>query len=68
MADQRLRGAIGSVVRPIRGGRVPGEIRILDGGEPVLLLAYASDPLDVGVRVQIVHSRGSRQVDVTRWP
>lgn len=55
-------------MRTIRGGRMPGEIRVIDGGEIVLLMAYCADPMDEGRRVRIVSSRGSRQVDVAPWP
>lgn len=68
MADPSHVGAVGTVVRPIRGGRLPGEIRVIDGGEVVLLLAYCADPLSEGQRVRVVHNRGSRQVDVAPWP
>ena len=68
MADQSIVGAVGTVTRAIRGGRLPGEIRVLDGGEPVLLMAFSEAPRDVGERVRVTHSRGSRQVDVGDWP
>ena len=61
-------GALGTVVRPVRGGRVPGEIQVVLAGEPTMLLAYCAEPLPEGVRVQVVGSRGSRQVDVEVWP
>lgn len=47
---------------------MPGEIRVIDAGEAVLLMAYCADPIDEGRRVRITHSRGSRQVDVAPWP
>lgn len=68
MADQSLIGKVGTVVRAVRGGGLPGEIRILDGGEPTLLMAYCEQPIDVDARVRVVGSRGSRQVDVAPWP
>ncbi len=61
-------GALGTVVRAVRGGRLPGEIQVVLAGEPTMLLAYCDEPLPEGVRVQIVRSRGSRQVDVETWP
>lgn len=61
-------GSVGTVVRAIRGGRMPGEIRVIDGGEIVLLMAYSPEPVPEGRRVRVVHSRGSRQVDVGPWP
>lgn len=68
VADQSIVGAVGTVTRPIRGGRLPGEVRILDAGQPVLLLAYSVDPRELGERVRVTHNRGSRQVDVAGWP
>lgn len=68
MSEQALMGKVATVVRAVRGGGLPGEIRVLDGGEPVLLMAFSEQPVDVGARVRIVHSRGSRQVDVAPWP
>ncbi len=61
-------GALGTVVRPVRGGRLPGEIQVVLAGEPTLLLAYSDEPIERGTRVQVMRSRGSRQVDVEPWP
>ncbi|WP_375502566.1 hypothetical protein [uncultured Jatrophihabitans sp.] len=68
MPDRSIVGALGRVVRPVRGGRLPGEIQVVLAGEPTLLLAYCDEPLAEGVRVQVVNTRGSRQVDVEAWP
>ncbi|WP_460605850.1 NfeD family protein [Jatrophihabitans fulvus] len=68
MADPSLVGALGTVVRDIRGGRLPGEIRVVDGGEAVLLMAYCERPLAAGARVRVTGGRGPRQVDVRPWP
>ncbi|MEO9138576.1 MAG: hypothetical protein ABI345_05860 [Jatrophihabitans sp.] len=56
------------MIRTVRGGRIPGEIRVLDFGEPVLLLAFCDVALEIGRRVKVTSSRGSRQVDVQPWP
>lgn len=68
VAERSLVGLLGSVIRPIRGGRLPGEIRVVMSGEAVLFLAYCEHPLEAGARVRIVAARGSRQVDVEAWP
>ncbi|MDQ2796607.1 MAG: hypothetical protein M3Y06_05510 [Actinomycetota bacterium] len=68
MANQSIVGAVATVTRTIRGGRLPGEIRVLDAGEPVLMMAYSVEPREIGERVRITHNRGSRQVDVSTWP
>lgn len=68
MADQSLVGMVGSVVRTVRGGRMPGEVRVVQAGMPILLMAFSEQELPVSSRVRVVHSRGSRQVDVEPWP
>ena len=68
MPDRSIVGALGTVVRAVRGGRLPGEIQVVLAGEPTLLMAYCDEPLERGVRVQVVGNRGSRQVDVAPWP
>lgn len=66
--DQSSVGKIGTVVRAVRGGGMPGEVRIVDAGEPMLIMAYCEQPLEVGSKVRVLRSRGSRQVDVAPWP
>lgn len=61
-------GALGTVVREIRGGKLPGEIRVIDGGEALLLMAYCEQPVAAGARVRVTGGRGPRQVDVRPWP
>jgi membrane protein implicated in regulation of membrane protease activity len=68
VVDQYLVGKLGSVVRTVRGGRLPGEIQVVNAGERDLYLAYSDEVLETGTRVKIVRSRGSRQVDVEAWP
>lgn len=68
MSEQSLVGMLGSVVRAVRGGRLPGEVRVVVAGAPELYIAYSEGALAVAARVRIVNSRGSRQVDVEPWP
>jgi hypothetical protein len=68
VAGQSLVGKIGSVVRAIRGGALPGEVRVVVHGLPHYLIAYSKDPVAHGVQVLVIHNRGSRQVDVEPWP
>jgi membrane protein implicated in regulation of membrane protease activity len=73
MADEDPRdevrvGMLGSVIRPVRGGRVPGEVRVVVAGMPRLYLAYCEEALDAATRVRVLRSRGARQIDVERWP
>lgn len=68
MSDQSLVGMVGSVVRPVRGGRLPGEVRVVVAGAPELYIAYSDGALAMAARVRVVNNRGSRQVDVVPWP
>jgi hypothetical protein len=67
VADEWLVGTVGRVVRAIRGEGLPGEVRVVDGGEIRMVLAFCAQPLEVGERVRIVRGRGWRQVDVVPW-
>lgn len=61
-------GAIGKVVRTVRGGRIPGEVRVVVAGEAKLFLAYADEEIPVDGRVRVRRGRGPRQVEVEPWP
>lgn len=67
MAGRGLIGKLGSVVIRIRGGDLPGEVRVVVGGLPHYYLAYCPQPVPVGVEVLIVATRGARRVDVEPW-
>jgi membrane protein implicated in regulation of membrane protease activity len=60
-------GLVGIVVSRVRGGRQPGEVRVVHGGIPHAYIAYAATPLAVGEQVLVINSRGARQVDVEPW-
>ena len=47
---------------------MPGEVRVVQAGLPIMLMAFSEQELPVSTRVRVVHSRGSRQVDVEPWP
>jgi hypothetical protein len=64
---QSLVGKLGVVVTAIRGGERPGEIRVVVAGTPHHYLAYAADPVAVGVQVLVINFRGPSQVDVEPW-
>ncbi|PZS13927.1 MAG: hypothetical protein DLM57_15655 [Pseudonocardiales bacterium] len=68
MTDQILVGKIGSVVRPVRGGSLPGEVRVVIQGIPHYYLAYCADAVADGAEVLVINNRGSRQIDVEPWP
>jgi hypothetical protein len=67
VAGQSLVGRIGSVVKAIRGGALPGEVRVVMNGMPHYLIAYCAEPVAHGVQVLVIHNRGSRQIDVEPW-
>jgi hypothetical protein len=60
-------GKLGLVVHRVRGGDLPGEVRVVHDGVSHDYLAYSPGPIDRGVQVLVVHDRGARQVDVEPW-
>lgn len=67
MTGQVLVGKVGSVVRAVRGGALPGEVRVVIEGIPHFYLAYCPDPIALHVDVLVINNRGSRQIDVEPW-
>ena len=61
-------GRTGTVVTGIRGGDLPGEVRIVVAGIAHYYLAYAATALPAGTDVLVINNRGARQVDVEPWP
>lgn len=68
MADQVVVGRVGVIATRVRGQELPGEVRIVMGGVPHMLLAFCPDPLERGQEVLVVADRGARRVDVEPWP
>jgi hypothetical protein len=64
---QSLVGKVGSVCVAVRGGELPGEVRVVVQGIPHYYLAYCAQPIAVGDHVLVINNRGSRQVDVEPW-
>jgi hypothetical protein len=56
------------VVLSVRGGTLPGEVRIVVEGIAHYYLAYAATMIPVGTDVLVINNRGARQVDVEPWP
>lgn len=67
VSSSSLIGRVGIVSEAVRGGKLPGEVRIVVQGLPHFYLAFCDEPLAVGRQVLIIHSRGSRQLDVEPW-
>lgn len=60
-------GLLGRVVTRVRGGELPGEVRVVVGGIPHDYLACSEHPLPVGTAVLVIGSRGARLIDVEPW-
>lgn len=60
-------GLMGTVVTRIRGGELPGEVRVLCAGLPHTYIAYAEAALPVGAHVLVINDRGARRIDVEPW-
>ncbi len=67
MTGQTLVGKVGLVTVRVRGGELPGEIRLVVQGIPHYYIAYCGRALAVGEHVLVVNSRGARQLDVEPW-
>ena len=67
VSSSSLVGRIGSVSQAVRGGALPGEVRIVVQGLPHFYLAYCEEALPVGQQVLVINNRGARQLDVKPW-
>jgi len=61
-------GKVGTVLSGIRGGDLPGEVRVVMEGIAHYYLGYAATALPAGAEVLVINNRGARQVDVEPWP
>ena len=61
-------GRVGRIVHGVRGGDLPGEVRLLVEGIAHYYLAYAAGPVPAGKEVLVINNRGARQIDVEPWP
>ncbi|MFI7602319.1 hypothetical protein [Actinoplanes sp. NPDC049681] len=68
MARQTVVGKVGTVSIGIRGGDLPGEVRVVVEGIAHYYLGYAATALAAGTEVLVINNRGARQVDVEPWP
>jgi hypothetical protein len=67
VTGQMLVGKTGRVCAAVRGGDLPGEVRVVVEGLPHYYIAYCVKPLAVGTYVLVINARGSRRVDVEPW-
>jgi membrane protein implicated in regulation of membrane protease activity len=67
VTGQTLVGRTGSVITRVRGGDLPGEVKVVVGGLPHYYVAYCTQPVPVGATVLVIHARGARLIDVEPW-
>lgn len=68
MRDVEVEGRTGVVMTRIRGGELPGEVRVSIRGGSEDFIAYSVDEIARGETVLVFSSRGDRAVDVVRFP
>jgi membrane protein implicated in regulation of membrane protease activity len=66
--DREVVGKVGMVVTRIRGGDLPGEVRVTVRGAHETFIAYSDTPVERHETVLVFHSRGNRAVDVEPAP
>jgi membrane protein implicated in regulation of membrane protease activity len=66
--DHEVVGKVGTVVTRIRGGDLPGEVRVTVRGTQETFIAYSATPIERHETVLVFHSRGHRAVDVEPAP
>ena len=66
--DSDVVGKVGTVLTRIRGGALPGEVRLPVRGTTETFIAYCPTPVERYETVLVVHSRGERAVDVEHAP
>ncbi|MCW2528190.1 MAG: hypothetical protein JWM76_3050 [Pseudonocardiales bacterium] len=67
MNVQSVVGKVGRVATRVRGGELPGEVRVVLAGIPHYYLGFSSTPLAEGTPVLVINDRGARQIDVEPW-
>lgn len=66
--DGAVVGRIGTVVTRIRGGELPGEVRLPVRGTTEAFIAYCATPVERHETVLVLFSRGNRAVEVEPAP
>ncbi len=67
VTGQTLVGRTGSVTERVRGGDLPGEVKVVVAGLPHYYVAYSAHPVPVGATVLVIQTRGARRIDVEPW-
>jgi hypothetical protein len=68
MSDEEVTGRAGMVTTRIRGGDLPGEVRVAIRGGTESFIAYAEHEIQRDETVLVYRSRGDRAVDVVPFP
>ncbi len=68
MVQQSIVGSVGTLLTGIRGGNLPGEVRVMIEGIAHYYLGYAVAALPAGATVLVINDRGARHIDVEPWP
>jgi hypothetical protein len=68
VSDNAVIGCVGVLVVATRGEAGPGEVLVRIRGGSEEFIAWSDEPLARGTAVLVVESRGSRAVDVIKWP
>jgi hypothetical protein len=68
ISDEEVTGRAGTVTTRIRGGELPGEIRVVIRGGTECFIAYADREIQRNETVLVYRSRGDRSVDVIPLP
>ena len=66
--DSEVVGKVGTVSTRIRGGVLPGEVRVPVRGTAETFIAYCPSLVERHETVLVTHSRGARAVDVEPAP
>jgi hypothetical protein len=67
MRDEEVTGKWGTVTTRIRGGELPGEVRLAVRGGMESFIAYADHEIQRNQTVLVYRSRGDRSVDVVEF-
>lgn len=65
--DEEVTGKSGTVTTRIRGGDLPGEVKVAIRGGTETFIAYADHEIPRNENVLVYRSRGDRSVDVVEF-
>jgi hypothetical protein len=68
VSDNAVVGCLGVLTIATRGAAGPGEAHVKVRGGSETFMAWSDEPLPRGTDILVIESRGTRTVDVVRWP